>query len=394
MKNLTQRALALAACGALMLSLAACGSSAESEAESEAASSEASDETAVETDPIALAAAEFSYADGLDENGYFEGVKALDLVTLPADYMSITIPAAEVAVADEEIQETIDSLLAEYPGSEKDTESAVAEGDLVNIDYVGSVDGVEFVGGTTNGQGTNVTAGASNYIDDFLTQIIGHKPGETFDVLATFPEGYADGKDADGNTVVLENKEAKFVVTINYITREVPAVWNDEFVANYINPEYGTTAAEFTETLRRDMAESKRMAYIQNYLTDNTVFPEELPQEMLDYNLMTVLKYYHSYASSYGMTLSAMLQTVEGCTVPEYVEKYQEDLVTATRQTLLVQAICEDNGIIGTDADLEAAFPDEEARNAYLENYGRGYLMMGVNSSNALQLVSDNAQVK
>lgn len=48
---------------------------------------------------------------------------------------------------------------------------------MVNIDYVGTVDGEEFSGGNTNGRGTLVTAGSDTYIDDFLTQIIGHTPG-------------------------------------------------------------------------------------------------------------------------------------------------------------------------------------------------------------------------
>ena len=82
------------------------------------------------------------------------------------------------------------------------TDRAVEQGDMVNIDYVGSVDGVEFDGGSTGGAGTSVMAGATNYIDDFLTQIIGHMPGETIDVNVTFPEVY--------HSADLAGKEAVF----------------------------------------------------------------------------------------------------------------------------------------------------------------------------------------
>ena len=92
----------------------------------------------------------------------------------------------------------------------KITDRAIEDGDKVNIDYVGSVDGVEFEGGNTNGAGTEVTAGGTDYIDDFLTQIIGHMPGETFDVNVTFPDEYPNNPDLAG-------KDAVFVTTINYI---------------------------------------------------------------------------------------------------------------------------------------------------------------------------------
>ena len=116
-----------------------------------------------------------------------EGVTALDYVTLPEDYDHIFLPADVTTATDEDIQASIDSLLAGFASYEQLTDVEVKEGDTVNIDYVGSVDGVEFDGGSTQGNGTNVVAGSTNYIDDFLTQIIGHKPGETFDVNVTFP---------------------------------------------------------------------------------------------------------------------------------------------------------------------------------------------------------------
>lgn len=93
-----------------------------------------------------------------------------------------------------------DSILSEYPDTVQVKDREVKDGDSVNIDYVGSIDGEEFDGGNTNGEGTTVTIGQTEYIDDFLEQLIGHKPGETFDVNVTFPEDYGqealNGKDA------------------------------------------------------------------------------------------------------------------------------------------------------------------------------------------------------
>lgn len=90
-----------------------------------------------------------------------------------------------------------------------DTSLEVKDGDTVNIDYVGSIDGVEFAGGNTQGMGTQLVIGSHSYIDDFEEQLIGHKVGEEVDVLVTFPEDY--GKED------LNGKEALFKVVINGI---------------------------------------------------------------------------------------------------------------------------------------------------------------------------------
>ena len=90
-----------------------------------------------------------------------------------------------------------------------DTSVAVEDGDTVNIDYVGTIDGVEFGGGNTQGQGADLTIGSGTYIDDFEEQLIGHYVGETVEVDVTFPENYGNDD--------LNGKDAVFEVTINGI---------------------------------------------------------------------------------------------------------------------------------------------------------------------------------
>lgn len=89
--------------------------------------------------------------------------------------------------------------------------TVVQDGDTVNIDYVGTIDGEEFDGGSTDGQGTDLTLGSGAYIDGFEEGIVGHTVGETFDVNVTFPEDY--GVDS------LNGKDATFSVTINGVYR-------------------------------------------------------------------------------------------------------------------------------------------------------------------------------
>lgn len=90
-----------------------------------------------------------------------------------------------------------------------DTSLTVEDGDTVNIDYVGTIDGVEFDGGSTNGAGTDVVIGSGNYIDDFEEQLIGAHPGDTVEVNVTFPEDYGNEE--------LNGQDAVFEVTVNGI---------------------------------------------------------------------------------------------------------------------------------------------------------------------------------
>lgn len=90
-----------------------------------------------------------------------------------------------------------------------DTSLTIENGDTVNIDYTGSIDGTEFDGGSTNGTGTELVIGSGSYIDDFEEQLIGHHPGETVDVTVTFPQDYGQE--------TLNGKDALFQVTINGI---------------------------------------------------------------------------------------------------------------------------------------------------------------------------------
>lgn len=97
----------------------------------------------------------------------------------------------------------------EAPSYSTDTSLTVKDGDTVNIDYVGKIDGTAFDGGSTNGQGTDLVIGSGSYIDDFEDQLVGAHPGDEVEVTVTFPDDYSA---AD-----LAGKEAVFDVTVNGI---------------------------------------------------------------------------------------------------------------------------------------------------------------------------------
>lgn len=129
-------------------------------------------------------------------------------VTVATDSTTEALTDTETADITTESVDNVTSN-ADESGYNTDTSLVVQEGDSLNIDYVGSIDGVEFSGGNTNSAGTELTIGSDSYIDGFEDQLIGHNVGETVDVTVTFPENY--GVDD------LNGKEAVFTVTINGI---------------------------------------------------------------------------------------------------------------------------------------------------------------------------------
>ena len=108
----------------------------------------------------------------------------------------------------------------------------------MNINYVGTIDGVEFDGGSA--ENYDLTIGSGSFIDDFETQLIGAHPGEQVNVNVTFPEQYENNPDLAG-------KDATFLVTINGIS-ELPEL-TDEFVKENLS-EYAQTVDEYRQYLR------------------------------------------------------------------------------------------------------------------------------------------------
>ena len=342
------------------------GSSASSEAaSSEAASSDASSAPEAEA---------YDYSAGLTDEGFYEGVDALSLVTL-GEYKGVELPAEVTTVDPDIIDEQLENIRQSYMiGFEQITDRAVEDGDTVNIDYVGSVDGVEFTGGNTGGMGTEVTIGVTQYIDDFLEQLIGHTPGETFDVNVTFPDGYNDSTDAEGNTLVLANQDAVFVVTINHIRGEriLPEL-NDAFVAENFSEQLGlSTMAELRAELEADLIEQQEYDFWDQWLLDNCTV-SEVPESMIQYWNDRSMAEINAAAAQYGVDASVILSSMGYESEEAFQESNHDSAVELCKQQLAVQAIAQTEGITVTEAD-EIEEIGEEKHAEVLEFYGRGYV--------------------
>lgn len=211
------------------------------------------------------------YSAGIASDGKIENTEALSFLTL-ADYQNISVPAEEVAATEEEVQNSIDSLLASYEALSTDETLEIADGDVVNIDFDGMIDGESFDGGSSGGAGYNLTIGSGSFIDDFEEQLIGHKPGEEVTVEVTFPEDYRNA--------AMAGKDASFAVVIHGIMK-TPEL-TDEFVAqNLAETEGVSTAKEYRAKVENDFYEAHLSEYLVNYMIENsdvTSYPKDYLQ--------------------------------------------------------------------------------------------------------------------
>lgn len=331
----------------------------------------------------------FSYSEGIEENGFWTGVTALDYVKL-CDYKGIEIPEDVHTITDETVQEQVDSILENYADSVQITDRAVEDGDTVNIDYVGTVGGVEFEGGNTEGAGADVTIGVTNYIDDFLEQLIGHMPGDEFDVNVTFPENY--GKEN------LNGKDAVFAVKINYISESILPELTDEFVSENLKETNGwTTVNEMRDGIRKSLQTTAIGSYVQNYVVDNSEVTE-IPESIMKYVEDSMLAYYEQYAARYGIELDAFLTGYVGVESAEaLLKEYEEDNRATAKYYLIVQAIAEQENIGAVDSDIAAYFEKNMGISDYTQYesaFGHPYLVQVALFQNVLTYLTENAVMK
>ena len=183
------------------------------------------------------------YSAQLNEDGTIQDVDVTKTVTV-FDPAEAIVEVTEVDQTD--VQADIDSELNNHKTLETDKKLTVKDGDEINLDYVGKIDGKAFEGGSTDGAGADLTIGSGSYIDNFEEQLIGSHPGDKVTVKVTFPEDYQSED--------LAGKEAEFACTVNGIY-SVPE-FNDKFVEENL-ADYAEGYKNTAEDYRRYLTDTK-----------------------------------------------------------------------------------------------------------------------------------------
>ena len=376
MKHL-RSAAALAAALALAVTAAGCGaSSSSSQATSSAALGPAAN----------YDYQNFTYSQGLTAEGRWEGVRALAYVTLPEDFAAIPLKKADIEPTEEDIQSLWDNLLESNRIQQPVTGRAAEEGDIANIDYSGTVDGVVFTGGTA--EGYDLTLGSGTFIPGFEDQIVGHNIGDSFDVTVTFPDDYGDSTDEAGNTITLSGKEAVFRVTLNSLAVSVLPEATDAWVEENFGASNDLhTVAELDQYFHDNLYTSNLTNAVVDYLTENSQV-SSIPDVVRNYQVCSQLSYYNSYASMFGYeTLDEFLSGFMGYdNADALLADTEQDVLNSCNQLLIFQAVAESLDLAPTDAELEAYA-------SYTETMGEGYVHLLALQDRVLATLRDGAAI-
>ncbi|MBQ9080647.1 MAG: trigger factor [Clostridia bacterium] len=290
-------------------------------------------------------------------------------VTL-GNYRGVEVTMTVTKLTDEAYASEVSSLLTSNSYYEQITDRATAEGDTVNVDFKGFMDGEQFQGGTAADQEVPLTEN-SGYIEGFAEGLVGVMPGETVTLELTFPESYYDD---------IAGKPVTFEITVNFINGEyVTPEMTDEFVEKYTEGEY-KTVAEFDEyyrgVLQAQYEEEAKSAAItdmwQGILEDCEV--SEYPEQHVNYYYQLLMSQCESYAANYSMTVDQIMSLM-GWTEESLMERARE----YTKEDMVFYTIVRAEGFEVSDEEYkegiaryaESAGADSATLEAY---YGKDYL--------------------
>ncbi|CAC9079601.1 TPA: trigger factor [Staphylococcus aureus] len=261
------------------------------------------------------------------------------------DYKGLEIEKQETELSDDELQEAIDHSLGHLAEMVVKEDGVVENGDTVNIDFSGSVDGEEFEGGQA--EGYDLEIGSGSFIPGFEEQLEGMKVDEEKDVVVTFPEEY--------HAEELAGKEATFKTKVNEIKfKEVPELTDE--IANELDAE-ANTVDEYKENLRKRLAEQKatdaenvEKEEAITKATDNTTI--DIPEAMVNTELDRMVSEFAQRIQQQGLDLQTYFQ-ISGQDETQLREQMKDDAEQRVKTNLTLTAIAEAEKIEATDEDID-----------------------------------------
>ena len=269
-----------------------------------------------------------------------------------SSYKGIKIKEYAYNVTDEEVEAEVNRVLDRNAKKVAVTDRAAANGDIVNIDFVGTVDGVKFDGGEA--EGFDLTLGSGQFIPGFEDQVVGMNIGDTKDVNVTFPENYQAEN--------LKGKAAVFAVKLNGIqAKELPEL-TDEFIKDATGSE---TVEEYkTKARERLQTQADRRA---NDATENSILEAiaanaevEIPQAMIEREIDGLVQKFEYQLMYQGLKLQDYLEFLK-VDVAEFRKNYEEQAKKNVKNQLIISQLIADEKIEATEEEVEAKVAEQAA---------------------------------
>lgn len=299
------------------------------------------------------------------------------------EYKNLSVQYPVPMVTEEGLEMEIEYLQNDNTEYKEIKDRGAQNGDYVNIDFEGKINGESFEGGSESEY--EFTLGDEEFFEDFEKNLIGKKAGETFTFTVTFPEDY------DEET---GGKEAEFSVTMNLIHEVVVPEYNDEFIKKVT--DYDTVAAfeEATmEELMNDAQEASKSSAGEDALQIAMQNAEinGYPQSLYDACYSSTMTEYQEYADMFGMELSEFMGDED---------EVEEEVLSWVNEILVSQAIAEKEGFEvtednykedGEELAVDYGYAD---LNEFISNYGEIYVKVNLLRERAVEFLYENADVE
>lgn len=272
------------------------------------------------------------------------------IITVFAEVGELTYKGLEIHLEDEEkyINDLAEKKLVEARekvGSWENVEGrSVQNGDTANINYVGTIDGVAFDGGSDNEY--DLLIGSQRFIPGFEDGVIGMNVGETKDINVTFPTDYH---------AELAGKDAVFTVTVNAIKTKVLPEMDDDFAKDVSDYD---TLEEYKNSLKAE-AEKEGKVQLEN-ININRIFDAvinaneyEIPAKALEEAAEKELKGLEENLSKSGLSLETYFQYI-GKTKESFTDEVKHHEASKQKSSIILSAIAEKEGVKIEDSDIEA----------------------------------------
>ncbi len=260
------------------------------------------------------------------------------------EYKGIQVEKAPTEVKDEEIEAQITKEREANSRTVTVDDRAVAQGDIVTLDFEGFVDGVAFEGG--KGENYDLTIGSNTFIPGFEDQLVGAEIGKELDVNVTFPEEYGAKE--------LAGKAAVFKCKVNGIkVKELPAV-DDEFAQEVSEfdtlDEYkADIKAKLLKEKEDEAARAKEDAVIGKIIEGAKM---EIPDAMVEYQTRQMLDEFAQRIQSQGISLDQYFQFT-GLTEEKYMEEMKPRALQNIQSRLVLEAVAQAENLVAEEADIE-----------------------------------------
>ena len=271
-------------------------------------------------------------------------------------------------------------------------EGAAENGDTVVIDFVGSVDGVEFDGG--KGENHSLELGSGQFIPGFEDQLVGSKAGDEVEVKVTFPEDY--------QATDLAGKDAIFVTKVNEVkAKEVPAL--DDELAKDLDDEV-ETLDELKAKYRKELEAAKEIAFddaVEGAALDLAVENAEiveLPAEMVEDEVHRAMNEFMGNMQRQGISPEMYFQ-ITGTTQEDLHKQYEADADKRVKTNLVIEAVAAAEGFDATEEEIQKEINDLAAEyNMEVSQVSSllspEMLKHDITMKKAVELITSSAKVK